>query len=137
MRNEKVGVEDVSSKSKTGVQPTSPSFTYFTPISPFLLISTSTEPHFSSLVSPHTSSFSSSSLALHTDFPSMGATIRVNMHWYAINWCSKCREIICIVYLGSHLDVSIFTQRVHLFSSSFFPFLFFFLPDSTFSVCSQ
>ena len=48
-------------------------------------------PHFhlhrtqsSSLVSPCTSSYSSSSPALLADFPSMGAAFGVTLHWYAL-----------------------------------------------------
>ena len=47
-------------------------------------ISTTTEPQSSSLVSPCTSSYSSSSPALLADFPSMGAAFGMIMHWCAL-----------------------------------------------------
>ena len=114
----------------TGIQPISRSFTYFTPISPFLIF-TSTEPQSSSLVSPCTSSYSSSSLAMDADFHSIGGSYRVDHALMCTTWYTKCRESFSNVCWWIFL-MSLFPRRGHL--PPFFSFLFF-LRDYTFSDC--
>ena len=89
-----------------------------------ILISNSTEPQSSSF-SPCTSSYSSSSLALHEDFSSKGAAVRVTLLWCALIGVEGSAMSTCGVFLMPLILLSDATLFLFL--------LFFFLPDSTFS----